>query len=46
MKLGKAPATGTAEERPLGHGEEPRSCPEAGRPGPAGPAREEAPAAR
>ncbi|MEU0334462.1 hypothetical protein [Streptomyces sp. NPDC006193] len=49
MKLGKAVATGVAEERPLVHDEEARLPEEAGRPEeaePAGPVRDEAPAAR
>ncbi|WP_163010803.1 hypothetical protein [Streptomyces dangxiongensis] len=46
MKLGKALATGTAEERPLVREEEPRPREEAVRPGPAEPVREEVPAAR
>ncbi|MFJ4520500.1 hypothetical protein ACIP4Y_06025 [Streptomyces sp. NPDC088810] len=49
MKLGKALATGVAEERPLAHlvpEEEPRSTEETLRTQAAEPAREEVPAAR
>lgn len=46
MKLGKALATGVAEERPLVHEEEPRLPEEIVRTEPAEPAREEVPAAR
>ncbi|MFF3163078.1 MULTISPECIES: hypothetical protein [unclassified Streptomyces] len=51
MKLGKALATGVAEERPVAHQEEPELPRETNRTGtnrtaPAEPAREEVPAAR
>ncbi|GAA3106778.1 hypothetical protein [Streptomyces echinatus] len=46
MKLGKALATGIAEERPLVHEEEPPLPEETARTEPAEPAREEVPAAR
>ncbi len=46
MKLGKALATGVAEERPLVHAEAPPPPEETVLPAPAEPAREEAPAAR
>ncbi|MEU1709819.1 hypothetical protein ABZ478_31375 [Streptomyces sp. NPDC005706] len=46
MKLGKALATGVAEERPLVHREEPELPEEIIRTAPAEPAREEVPAAR
>ncbi|WP_251092876.1 hypothetical protein [Streptomyces sp. Caat 7-52] len=46
MKLGKALATGTAEERPFVDEEEPLLPEETARTEPAEPAREEAPAAR
>lgn len=51
MKLGKALATGVAEERPVAHHEEPQLPEEITRTGttrtaPAEPAREEVPAAR
>ncbi len=46
MKLGKALATGVAEERPLVHQQEPDLPEESARTVPAEPAREEVPAAR
>ncbi|MER6037292.1 MULTISPECIES: hypothetical protein [unclassified Streptomyces] len=46
MKLGKALATGVAEERPLVRQEEPELPEEITRTAPAEPAREEVPAAR
>ncbi|WP_202515292.1 MULTISPECIES: hypothetical protein [unclassified Streptomyces] len=46
MKLGKALATGVAEERPSDHEEERPLPGEAARTEPAEPAREEVPAAR
>ncbi|MFF9020668.1 hypothetical protein [Streptomyces eurythermus] len=46
MKLGKALATGVAEERPLDNAEEPPLSEETVRTAPAEPAREEVPAAR
>ncbi|MEW2619778.1 hypothetical protein [Streptomyces sp. NPDC048106] len=46
MKLGKALATGVAEERPQVHEEERRQPAPAARTAPAEPAREEVPAGR
>ncbi|MFH8341198.1 hypothetical protein [Streptomyces sp. AM6-12] len=46
MKLGKALATGVAEERPRIHEEETRQPVADARPAPAEPAREEVPAGR